>query len=45
MKCETPSQFVIGNRTATNPDEIANEFNKYFVNNGRFSFRANTFST
>ena len=24
LKCETPSQFVIGNRTVTNPDEIAN---------------------
>ena len=24
MKCETPSQFVIGNRKVTNPDEIAN---------------------
>ena len=35
IKCETPSQFVIGNRTVTNPDEIANEFNKYFVNIGR----------
>ena len=27
IKCETPSQFVIGNRTVTNPDEKANEFN------------------
>ena len=35
LKCETPSQFVIGKRTVTNPDEIANEFNKYFVNIGR----------
>ena len=24
IKCETPSQFVIGNRMVTNPDEIAN---------------------
>ena len=36
IKCETPSQFVIGNRTVTNPGEIANKFNKYFVNIGRF---------
>ena len=35
IKCETPSQFVIGNRAVTNPDEIENEFNKYFVNIGR----------
>ena len=35
LKCETPSQFVIGNHTVTNPYEIANEFNKYFVNIGR----------
>ena len=35
IKCETPNQFVRGNRTVTNPDEIANEFNKYFVNIGR----------
>ena len=32
VKCETPSQFVIGNRTVTNPDEIAIEVNKSFVN-------------
>ena len=24
--------FFIGNRTLTNPDEVANEFNEYFVN-------------
>ena len=35
MKYESPSQFVICNRTVTNPDEIANEFNKYFVNIGQ----------
>ena len=31
-KCELPNQFFIGNRAVTNPDEIANEFNEYFVN-------------
>ena len=35
MKYETPSQFVIGNCKVTNPDEVANEFNKYFANIGR----------
>ena len=34
-KCELPNQFFIGNRAVTNPDEIANEFNEYFVNIGR----------
>ena len=34
-KCEIPNQFFIGNRAVTNPDEIANEFNEYFVNIGR----------
>ena len=31
-KCEIPNQFFIGNRMLTNADEIANEFNNYFVN-------------
>ena len=31
-KCEIPNQFFIGNRMLTNSDEIANEFNNYFVN-------------
>ena len=35
IKCETLSQFLIGNRTVTNQYEIANESNKYFVNIGR----------
>ena len=26
------SQFVIGNRTITNPDEITNKFNESFIN-------------
>ena len=43
LKCETPSQFVIGNRTVTNPDEIANESNKYFVNIGRLLSQQITF--
>ena len=34
-KCELHQQFFICNRAVTNPDEIANEFNKYFVNIGR----------
>ena len=29
LKCETPSQFVIGNRTVTNPEEIANVGGRY----------------
>ena len=34
-KCELLNQFFIGNRTVTNLDEIAIEFNEYFVNIGR----------
>ena len=34
-KCEIPNQFFIGNRMLTDSDEIANEFNNYFVNIGR----------
>ena len=34
-KCELPNQFFIGNRAVTNPDEIANKFNEYFVNIGQ----------
>ena len=34
-KCELPNQFFTGNRAVTNQDEIANEFNEYFVNIGR----------
>ena len=31
-KCEIPNKFFIGNRMLTNSNEIANEFNNYFVN-------------
>ena len=34
-KCEIHIQFSIGNRMLTDSDEIANEFNNYFVNIGR----------
>ena len=41
-KCELPNQFFIDNRAVTHPDEIANEFNEYFVNIGRLLFEHKT---
>ena len=29
------NKFILNNVTITDPDEIANEFNKYFINIGR----------
>ena len=29
------NKFILNNATITDPDEIANEFNKYFINIGR----------
>ena len=35
VRCPDSTNFVLNNRMITNLDEIANEFNKYFVNIGR----------
>ena len=32
---ELPNKYLLNDRTLTNMDEIANEFNKYFINIGR----------
>ena len=32
---ELPNKYLLNDRTLTNKDEIANEFNKYFINIGR----------
>ena len=34
-RCPDSTKFVLNNRMITNLDEIANEFNKYFVNIGQ----------
>ena len=34
QKHDLPVQFLIDNHRLTNPDEIANEFNAYFINVG-----------
>ena len=35
QKHDLPVEFRMDNRRLTNPDKIANEFNVYFINNGR----------
>ena len=35
QKHDLPVEFLMDNRRLTNPDEIANEFNAYFINIGR----------
>ena len=35
---EIPNKYLLNDRTLTNMDEIANEFNKYFINIGRLLF-------
>ena len=34
---ELPNKYLLNDRTLTNMDEFANEFNKYFINIGRRS--------
>ena len=34
QKHDLPVEFLMDNRSLTNPDEIANEFNAYFINIG-----------
>ena len=34
-KTNLPVEILMDNRRLTNPDEIANEFNGYFINIGR----------
>ena len=35
MQKKDTSEFIINNKTITNPAEVANEFNKYFVSIGQ----------
>ena len=43
---ELPNKYLLNDRTLTNMDEIANEFNKYFINIGRlYIIRRNYFWT
>ena len=40
---ELPNKYLLNDRTLSNMDEIANEFNKYFINIGRLLSEQITF--